>query len=380
MRSIFFGLLTSTFLAIVSIAGCSSSTTCPKGEVCTAAGSGSPSATSGTSSSGVIIHRFNDGGTEASVSSLVPDGTTGIPCTKDSDCIGEGGAGVNRCSSDYQFMFTGIGVSEFASPVCIVPPAAGGNCDPGTDPTQIQFCDSPDPNDPSSPGVCVPLNAATPMTGQGVCLPKCTFAIDGSAAVGCSGHNGCSFDTYIIDNSAKVTGIGLCQSTCRTKADCAALGATYDCQVDIGECSTAPIATRKKSIGDVCTSADTTAGNCFCATGTGTTGFCTADCVIGATPSDCPVGWVCDTGEPLVLDFGPGEPMSMLTKQTAGALGICLPTCTSSEAGAPVPVVEAGGGTSEGGVVEASAPPAACPGSTSLCNTADIAGFDCVPQ
>jgi hypothetical protein len=381
MRSMFFGLLIAAGLAISIVSGCSSSTSCPKGEVCSSATSGTSGtgATSGTTAgSGTIFHRFDDAATEASTISLVADGTTGLPCTQDSDCIGDSGAGINKCSSDYQGTYTDVDVTEFATPVCIVPPAAGGNCDPGTNVDEIQFCDG-DPNDPNSPGVCVALTPSAPMTGQGVCLPKCTFKIDGTASTGCVGHDACSFNTYIVDTSNNVTGIGICQSACRVNADCSALGATYGCEPDIGECSTAPIA-RKKNPGDACTSADTTNGLCFCATGTGTTGFCTEDCIVGASPTGCPLGWVCDTGEPTVLDFGAGAPtFPALTTQTVGGLGICLPTCIpDGGAAAPAPV-ETDGGALDGSVVSEAAASGACPG-TSTCITGDIVGSDCVPQ
>ncbi len=391
MRSIFFGLVTALGLSIAFVSGCSSSTSCPKGETCIANSGSSSGAGTGSGRSGGIFHRFDDAGTEASTTVLGVDGTTGKACTKDADCVGAGGPGFNKCSSGYQGMFTAVDVTEFATPVCIIPPASGGNCDPGTDPTQIQFCDG-DPNDPNSPGVCVALNPTAPMTGQGVCLPKCTFATDGSPATGCPGHDACSFNTYVAipdataDAGVDLLGIGICQSACRTTADCAALGTTFSCEPDIGECTpNAPVA-RTKTLGQACTSADTTSGACFCATGSGTSGFCTADCVIGASPSDCPSGWVCDTGEPTILDFGPGAPMfPALTKQTSGALGICLPACSSADAGTSAPPSpEPEGGSGEGGSAEGAAPVeaaavATCPG-TSTCLTGDIAGSDCVPQ
>jgi hypothetical protein len=386
MRSIFFGLVSALGLSIAFVSGCSSSTSCPKGETCISNSSGSSSG-----SDAGIFHRYGDAATEASVPSLTADGTTGKACTMDADCIGDGGPGINKCSSDYQGTFTAVDVTEFASPVCIIPPASGGNCDPGTDATTIQFCDG-DPNDPNSPGVCVALNPAAPMTGQGVCLPKCTFLTDGSAATGCPGHDACSFNTYIAvpdttaDAGVDIVGIGICQSACRTTADCAALGTTYSCEPDIGECTpNAPIA-RTKALGAACTSTDTTNGACFCATGTGTSGFCTADCVIGANPSDCPSGWVCDTGEPTILDFGPGTPtFPALTMQTSGALGICLPACSPADAGMSAPPSpEPDGGSAEGAApLEAAAPVEAAAAAVSclgMCITGDIAGDDCVPQ
>jgi len=128
MRSMFFGLLTATVVALVIASGCSSSpkATCPPGDTCTA--------TMAPVDSGPIYHRFDESGTEASTVSLVADGTSGKACTADSDCVGDSGAGVNKCSSDYQLTVAGVGVQLWASPVCIIPISSSGNCDPGTDP------------------------------------------------------------------------------------------------------------------------------------------------------------------------------------------------------------------------------------------------------
>jgi len=372
MRSMFFGLLTATVVALVIASGCSSSpkATCPPGDTCTA--------TMAPVDSGPIYHRFDESGTEASTVSLVADGTSGKACTADSDCVGDSGAGVNKCSSDYQLTVAGVGVQLWASPVCIIPISSSGNCDPGTDPTQIQFCDG-DPNDPNSPGVCMAFDPSAPMTGQGICFPKCTFGTDGSPATGCVGHDACGLVTYLLDTSNNVTGLGVCQSACQTNADCAALGTTYVCEPDIGDCTMAAVP-RTKTPGTSCTTTDQMAGACFCATGSGTTGFCTGTCVVGATPSDCPSGWVCDTGEPQTLDFGTGSPtFPPLTKQTAGMLGVCSPTCTSADAGvaeAGTPAPETDGGAAP----EAAAPTAlaACPG-TSTCVDETIVGPDCQP-
>jgi hypothetical protein len=385
MRSMFFGLLTATAVSLLLASACSSSTTaCPKGEVCTAAGSGS--ATSGTSaSSGGIFHRFDDGGTEGSTVSLVNDGTTGLPCTKDTDCVGDGGPGVNKCSSNYQLTVAGVGVQLWASPVCLIPIVSTGNCDPGTDPNQIQFCDGDDPNDPASPGVCMPINPSQPVTGQGICFPKCTFAPDGSAATGCVGHDACGLVTYLLDATADggagnslsdVVGIGVCQSACQVTADCAALGATYDCEPDIGDCTMAKVA-RTSPIGATCTTDDQTAGKCFCATGSGSSGFCTSTCIVGAAVNSCPSGWVCDTGEPTTLDFGAGTPtFPALTTQTKGMLGVCTPAC-SGDAGTAAPASDAAAAADGAATPEASAP-LACPG-TSTCFSGTIAGPDCEP-
>jgi hypothetical protein len=167
-----------------------------------------------------------------------------------------------------------------------------------------------------------------------------------------------------------VEGVGTCQSACQTDADCAALGSElYSCETDIGDCTMAKVA-RTLAVGDPCTSAQETAGACFCITGSGTSGFCSETCTVGST-GECPTGWVCDSGEPAVLDFGPGSPtFPVLTKQTSGMLGICTPACSSAEAGAPP--AEAGASASD------AAAAAACPG-TSTCVGLTIAGPDCQP-
>jgi hypothetical protein len=312
----------------------------------------SDSNTSDADASGTIFHAFDDAATEASTLTMGTDRTTGSACVRDGDCIGDGGPGVDRCSSDYQARVSNVAVQLWASPVCIVPLAAGGNCDLGTDPTAIHFCDGPD--DPSSPGICVAFNQSAPVAGQGACLPKCTFTPDGSAATGCVGHDACSLISYVLDaiNDA-VEGIGACQSACRADADCTALGVNSHCEVDIGDCTEAPVA-RTKNFGDPCTAADETAGACFCATGAGTSGFCSSTCVVGAGSGGCPSGWVCDTGEPSILDFGAGAPtLGPLTRQTTGMLGLCVPSCTPGDA-------------------------SVCPG-TSKCVASTIAGPDCEP-
>jgi len=375
MRSMFFGLGTASVVVMGIASGCSSSpkvasTACPAGEVCTPA----------VMDSGTIFHRFDESGTEASTTSLVPDGTTGLPCTKDADCIGEGGAGVNKCSSDFSGTFTGVGISGYATPICLVPPSATGNCDPGTVANQLVFCDSNDPTDPSSPGICYPLNPAAPVAGEGNCLPKCTFLTDGSAATGCTGHDACSVLTFIVDANNNAQGIGICGSACQTNADCAALGATYVCEPDIGACTTALI-TRTLKPGEACTTTQENAGACLCLTGAGTSGFCSVDCLVGASPSACPSGWVCDSGEPTMLDFGAGAPtFPALTKQTVGASGVCLPACSTADAGTAGAPVADGGSSEDAAVVEAMASAGCSLYGTASCVTGDIAGSVCLQE
>jgi hypothetical protein len=361
------GLLAAIALGVAIVGGCSSSTTCPPGYTC--------SQGSATGSSSGIFRRFNDSGAETSTTPMINvDGTTGKACAKNTDCIGDGGAGINKCSSAFAFKFYGVQIQLWASPVCIIPPSATGNCDPAPpgDPTgaNVHFCDGPD--DPTAPGICLAFNPSAPVAGQGVCYPKCTFGTDGAAATGCVGASACGLINYLLDPTTNaVQGVGFCQSACQNDADCHPLGTTYACQSDLGDCTIKTVA-RTKHPGDACTTAgtvnDQTTGACFCDTGAVMSGFCSSVCTVGGNPCPLP-GWVCDTGEPTILDFGPGAmTFPPLTTQTKGMLGTCTPACTPADAGATAP----SDGGADGG------PLPACPGMVT-CQTTTIAGPDCQP-
>jgi hypothetical protein len=373
------GLLAVCGLGVAMVVGCSSSqsSTCPAGYTC------NPNGGSGSSSG--LFRKFNDAaGSSGTTPSIVPDGTTGKACKTNAECIGDGGAGINKCSSAYAFKFYGVQVELWASPVCIIPPSATGNCDPApaTDPLGqgVHFCDGPD--DPSAPGICLAFNPSAPVAGQGVCYPKCTFGTDGSAATGCVGASACGLVNYLLDTSAagpdggglslaNVQGVGFCQSACQKDADCSPLGTGFVCQNDLGDCTMKTLA-RTKQPGAACTTAgttnDETTGACFCAAGSTGAGFCSSVCTVGGNP--CPDGWVCETGEPTVLDFGAGAPtFPPLTKQTSGMLGTCTPACTPADAGASEPP--------EAGASDGSAP-STCP-AMSTCQTTTIASPNCAP-
>jgi hypothetical protein len=265
-----------------------------------------------------------------------------------------------------------------------LPSTAGvGNCDPGPD-NFLAFCDSANPNDPASPGICLPLT--TPQQAgptNGFCLPHCTFGIDGSAAIGCPGKDSCNPITFSLDRANNmIGGHGYCQGTCQADADCSALGAGWVCQTDDGFCTKTKKA-RTKSLGAPCTNSgkgpiplatsDSETGACNCPlSGTGATAaYCTSTCVVGGTP--CPSGWVCDALEPggsLVFPGGAadGGDLSVppLSKQNPGLAGLCLVSCTNSDGG-----------------------PSQCPGSSnvpplSICTarsamSGTVAGPDCLP-
>lgn len=392
------GILAIAALGMLAPVGCSSAAKCPAGYTCTMGAPSGATGTGSTAGSGTLSHKFNDGAASGNGStiSIQPDGTTGQKCTKDADCIGEGGAGINKCSGDFQLTYFNVGVQLWDPPVCIIPLSNTGNCDPAppSDPTGqgVHFCDGPD--DISAPGICLPLNTSQPVSGQGICYPKCMFGTDGSPATGCVGNNACGLWTYLLDpTSNKVQGIGYCQSACQKDSDCAALGTNYACEVDTGNCTMAKVV-RTKQIGSACTIAGTTndekTGACFCATGQANDGFCTSSCVVGGAA--CPSGWVCDAGEPTTLDFGAGSPtFPPLTKQTQGMLGTCVQACSVADGGGSAPMEAStpdGSGNADGAADGSQAPvsdampmsspaPASCPPG-GYCKALTVAGPDCL--
>jgi hypothetical protein len=263
------------------------------------------------------------------------DGTTGKICATDSDCIGDAGVGINTCSNDYTSTVAGDTGQVLPTSVCLIPPTSA-NCDPApvTDPTGAlpHFCDGPD--DPSSPGLCAPIDPTNPTSGQGTCLPKCTFGTNGSAAVGCAGHDACMPSIFAQTTATTAVGYGFCQGACQRDSDCSDLGTGYVCRTDSGLC-TLDRPARTKAIGAACTAADYTSGACFCQFDPSTAseaGFCTTTCVVGGVA--CPAGWVCDPGEPSEIDFGAGASV-ILSGPAPGLVGVCLPSCS-------IPVVTTG--------------------------------------
>ena len=323
------------------------------------------------------------------------DGTTGKPCAQDSDCIGDAGVGINMCSSDFGFTITTVDVALWATPVCIIPPptsADSGNCNPvpgNIDDGLPHFCDGPD--DPSSPGLCVPFDANNPQPGAGVCYPLCTFALDGGKPTGCVGTDTCFPVTFIRSStSGSVTGYGFCAGGCQQDSDCTGLGTGFVCQTDIGYCTMKKV-TRPKAIGAACTaattagSADDAACNCDADLMTGQ-GYCSSSCVVGGLP--CPNGWTCDAGyeNPLVfMSSAGGASVSVpVTAQNTGIPGVCRPACVPGDAGVVDAGVAAVADASDDAESDA-APPVvsdagsgACPPNSS-CSTMNLAGPNCVP-
>jgi hypothetical protein len=323
---------------------------------------------------GAIVSDGGDDSGDAGSSGL-NDGTTGMACKTDADCIGDGGPGVNKCSNGLGGTIGGVTVTVLPTPVCILPTC---NPAPDTDPTGsfLHFCDGPD--DPSSPGLCIP----TATQGQGICLPACSFAFDGSAPTGCVGKDICNPIAQNTDTTtgAVTGGLGFCQGICETNTDCSALGTGWVCQTDIGFC-TQHLKTRTKNLGDACTSG-TTACNCL-ADQTTDTGFCTTACIVGGTVA-CPAGWACDDGESNILMDN--TPVATENVQTAGN---CFPLCTMGDAGVPEAAVPEAAAPVDGSTDSATDAPVATPDAgvaplvtcpaDSICQVETPIGPECTP-
>ncbi|MGH7439307.1 MAG: hypothetical protein ACRENE_26775 [Polyangiaceae bacterium] len=324
----------------------------------------------------VEIITADGSGDDGSIPGGPADSTTGLPCTKDSDCAAMGGPGINVCSSSLVEVIGNVVVSPLPSPICLLPPGNstnGANCDPAptsgpnADPMgmQFHFCDGPD--DPSSPGICVPMTTPT-TTGLGVCELACTFMFDGSAAQGCPGQDTCQIipTAVLSDNTgAAVGGVGYCRGSCEKDADCADLntaraaagpdaGPPWVCQVDLGFCTQNRVTTRSKALGTACVSAgrsnDNASGACNCGIYTSSNkAYCTSACIVGGTVP-CPNGWLCDDLQSATLPDG-----TTLTKETQLTPGVCVPGCT----------LPAEGGVPEAAAPEASVPEASAPGDAS---------------
>ena len=239
------------------------------------------------------------------------DGTVGHPCATDADCFSPGGPRENRCSlaafADGPLMPT---------PVCVLP-----TCDPGTD-GAIHDCDGPD-GDPSTPGVCYDMGG-----GQGLCLPACSFAADGSAPQGCLGKDVCNFYGTGINAAGQVYGVGYCLGGCAADSDCPARSA---CDVTTGLCVSS-VTTPVLSLGQACTPSALNPGcNCF-GDVTGAQGYCSTFCITGSTAAPCPAGYVCDSTEPAASTAN--SSVLGFTKPTPGLAGWCLAACGESSVAA----------------------------------------------
>jgi hypothetical protein len=298
--------------------------------ICALAGVGGAGCGGGTASPSADAGSDSGTATGSDASVFVAVGTTGQECTTSDTCQVDGGV-AHVCSNTLVEPVDGLMAQLWPTPVCLETPAAvGGNCDPAPpndpDGLKVHYCDGSGPDDSSSPGVCVPFAPSNPVAGLGTCYPQCTFSTDGTPAKGCQGFDTCAFLGYTLVGAAagnSLLGIGFCQGTCQKDTDCAALGATYHCQTDIGYCTTAPVV-RTKAPGAACTAADSASGACNCFVGPSGNGYCSTRCVVGGLA--CPSGWVCDTGEPAIASIVAGSTSSPVVP-TQGMVGTCAPAC-----------------------------------------------------
>jgi hypothetical protein len=208
--------------------------------------------------------------------------------------------------------------------------------------------------------------------GGGTCYPKCTFAPDATKPVGCVGKDACAAAFVVSDNMVG-SYLGFCVAGCQSNADCAALGPTAVCQIDLGQCAT-KLVTRSKALGAPCTNADSMNGACNCNSNPSTAqgyGYCSSSCVVGGAP--CPNGWICDNGQSTMVTLG--AVVVTPTLETPGTLGLCSPPCGNSDAGTPG--AEAGSPSdASAGAVDSG--PVACP-INSTCQSVTPVGPDCTP-
>ena len=305
-------------IALAMLVGCGGSTVSPGGDAGGAdAGGGVDSGFDAPILPFDAGHPGSDATADVGTVTKAYDGTTGQMCTTDGDCQPPGGPGNALCSPT---VFTPE--TYYPTAVCILP-----TCSPVSG-TTLHYCDGPD--DPSSPGICVP------QTTGGICLPKCTFDKMGSPAVGCVGKDVC--DVYTSNTAG---GVGYCWAGCTQDGDCAT---GQHCQTDQGLCMEG-VVPPTKAFGAACTQADSNAGACNCLYGgTAMTGYCSDFCIVGGAAT-CPAGSVCDGLE--YRQYG-------YTMNNSGLAGYCSVACSAGDAGP------------------------ACPPNSS-CTNVFAAGPDCVP-
>ncbi len=270
---------------------------------------------SGDSPSTSDVVTTTDGSPGADVIESSPyDGTVGKTCSSDSDCHSANGPNKAKCSStvwspeDY-----------YPTSVCII-----DTCAPISD-TTLHFCDGPD--DPSSPGICVP------GFNGGVCVPKCTYDKQGGAPTGCAGKDTCFDYPTVTEN-----GVGYCWGGCTKDGDCSD---GQHCQVDQGICVVG-VTPPTKNIGDACTKADNNTEACYCLYGTNNTGYCSSFCIVGQNGT-CPNNFVCDPYEYRAYGY---------TTPSTGMAGYCTQSCAGDASSCP---------------------------SSSSCTNVSVSGPDCVP-
>jgi hypothetical protein len=324
---------------------------------CSSSNSGSPPG----QDSGTIHHQDAATNQDSGGTTATYDGTTGLPCTKDADCLGDaGGPGNVKCSiTALPSVFGGDAI--YPSGVCMITPAQGGNCSAPND-GNFHFCDGPDQQ--GSPGICVPL---PPPAVTGDCLPLCLFPADGTAAQGCVGKDACIPFGFGTQSSGAAIGIGYCWGGCTQSSDCPTGNV---CQTNLTQCvkSATPIT----AAGSSClgSAKPTAACNCFATVAPPQNGFCADSCITG-DPTGCPAGQVCDANLPTELVGANDATATGFTQQNSGLVGVCLPTCTLGTGDA---------GTKDSGAKTDAGSGGGCGGfANAVCQSTTAAGADCAP-
>ena len=152
-------------------------------------------------------------------------------------------------------------------------------------------------------GLCLDDGAA------GTCSPICTYGTSGGAATGCVGKDACNpYGVEAVSGGKK--GIGFCSGGCAADADCTA---GDHCQKEFGDC-VKTLTVFPKRLGDACNDG----GQCQCAIDATGNGYCVSFCKVADPTATCPSGFTCDPGL-LKPDF---------TAVPSGVAGVCLKNCT----------------------------------------------------
>jgi hypothetical protein len=322
------GLLGSVLLALSASLACGGSVTSVPAEGDSGARDGggpgsrdASGASDGKSSDVSVLLEGSTGEASSEGATTRPyDGTTGEACTTDADCLAAGGPGIARCSNS---VFAPDDL--YPTAVCILP-----TCPVVSGPTSLHYCDGPD--DPSSPGICVPSGA----TGDSLCIPKCTYDAKGDPAKGCQGHDVCFAYSVTMES-----GVGYCWAGCTADEDCQD---GQHCQADRGTCLEATVPP-VKTVGEACTVTDQSDYACHCFySDASEAGYCTDFCVVGGATT-CPLGYTCDSIEYRSDGY---------SVQNTGMGGYCVATCSTAD-----------GGTT-------------CP-ANSTCSNINVGGPDCTP-
>ena len=257
------------------------------------------------------LHRgesWATGGDDSSISNSAADGTTGLPLPVERGLRGARQPPASTSAATTPASTPSLSnttVTLFPTPVCMVPLGngpGGANCDPApprrSNGANFHFCDGPD--DPTSPGICIPLTA-TPSPGLGLCQIPCTAALDGTQASGCPGQDTCILQYVGSDPTTnQPIALGYCRGACEKDADCVDLdtaraaarrrrgGAWTSRRSTSGSAPQTPV-TRTKQLGDDvphhgprATTTPPARATALSATRR-TKGFCTQACIVGGS-------------------------------------------------------------------------------------------------